>query len=118
MSLESRIAGYRWALSSADSIEDDKIFGAYQSAFPGGRVPSEDYAHFEQGAMDTLSLAGWTFATIPDAAIEAGVSARYLNAEIAAGRLVADGSGKNRRISYKEFRRWMSNPRRGSRGRG
>lgn len=118
MSLESRIAGYRWALSSADSIEDDKIFDAYLAAFPGGRVPSEGYADFEQGVVDALSLAGWIFATIPDAAAMAGVSARYLNAEIKARRLAAEGSGKNRRIDYKEFRRWMNNPRRGSRAKG
>lgn len=53
--------------------------------------------------------------TLPDVAQLAGVSSRYARNEATSGRLPVKGEGKDRRVTWRAYQHWMSNPRRGSR---
>lgn len=112
--IKARVAGYKWALEQEAAIDDDQVMAAYLQAFPRGKIPNAGFKAFEQGVLDTFWQSTIRL-TIPDAAAMAGTSARYVNQEIADGRLQAEGEGKNRRVRYTEFQRWLDNPARGSR---
>lgn len=55
---------------------------------------------------DTLSVVNVSFAS--------GVSKRYVQADIKAGRLSARKIGNRQVIKYTDFEQWMNNPNRGS----
>lgn len=53
--------------------------------------------------------------SVRDAAARAGVTERYVRADIAAGRLAATKVGRDWLIEPRAFSAWLRNPRRGTR---
>lgn len=53
--------------------------------------------------------------SVTQAATRSGFTRRYINAEIKAGRLIAERVGNQHIIEGSDFELWMRNPRRGSR---
>lgn len=110
-----RVAGYEWALRSApDGFDDQQVMEAYEKSFSGASFTDEGFAAFEAGVMDA-HFEDMPVLSITDIARLANVSDRYVRQEVADGRLIVAGNGKNRRATWRAYQAWMANPKRGSR---
>lgn len=107
-----RVAGYEYALRTPPEHDVD-VMDAY-ARLCGGSWQDDGFQWFQFG-VDDAAAGESPVLSLADAARMAGMSDAYLRQEVANGRLNPTGTGKNRRISWRQFREWMSNPRRGSR---
>lgn len=109
-----RVAGYEYALRAKEGdLDDADVMIAYESLC-GGSYLDDGFRHFEWGVND-MAIQAEPLLSLADVARMSGMSQQYLRAEVKAGRLQPEGEGKNRRISYNQYRAWMNSPRRGSR---
>lgn len=115
--IKIRLAGYEYALRAGEGeLDDVPVMEAYERLFPGASYLDDGFRHFEWGVND-MAIQAEPLLSLADVARMSGMSQQYLRAEVKAGRLQPEGEGKNRRISYNQYRAWMNSPRRGSRSR-
>lgn len=108
-----RVAGYEYALRTPPEHDTD-IMIAYERLC-GGSYLDDGFRYFEWGVND-VAIQADPLLSLADVARMSGMSQQYLRAEAKAGRLQPEGVGKNRRISYNQYREWMhASVRRGSR---
>lgn len=113
--IKIRLAGYEYALRAGEGdLDDVNVMEAYERLFPGASYLDDGFKYFEWGVND-LAVQHEPLLSLADVARLAGFSQQYLRAEVAAGRLKPEGKGKNRRVSWQQYREWMANSRRGSR---
>jgi hypothetical protein len=128
----AQISGYVWALTQPPHTELDEFasFHAHFEQFVKGTELEEDPPTEANRAM---SLAAWergvehaknllradSFISVGEAAERARVDPSYIKAEIQRGNLYAQKIGSRRTSGYAihpdDFRKWMENPKRGSR---
>lgn len=130
--MAAQIAGYVWALQQPMNAELDESasFNAHYDQFVKGTDLEGDPP---DEAIRLMSLHAWergveqsrnllranSFISTGEAAERARVDISYIKAEIRRGSLTAQKIGAGRTSGYAihpdDFRRWMDNPRRGSR---
>lgn len=117
-----RIAGYAWALSQAhhalidDTVMHQEVVRRWPSLEPGSDEFADAEAAFERGVDDANRVViDGEVLSVAQAADKAGVSKRYVQAEIHAGRLAASKIGNQYVIEAADFAAWQATPRRGSR---
>lgn len=131
----AQIAGYAWAVCQPINAELNE-YASYSAHFDQFIKGTELEIDPPNEANRSMSFEAWergvdhakhllradSFLSTGDAAERARVDVSYIKAEIKAGRLYAQKIGNGRTSGYAihpdDFRKWMANPRRGSRRNG